>query len=588
MHEREQGREHAGSAPTTADDGVAPGRATRSSQLNAPGHPIVSGLIQRKAHDDNGVDANADEALSRASQTTGAALPTTIQRKFESSLGTDLSSVRVHTGETSAAAASAVSARAYTVGQDIHFAAGQYDPSSETGEQLLAHEVAHTVQQRGGTPVRQNKLEVSSPGDAAEHEADRAADAMVAGRSATVGGFTAQVSRNAITDPGPDPFDAELPPAVLAQIDQLTLDACRSMAQVSITKAYGNFADACDRVRRQLEKEKKEEEERKQWWVDLALGAVGMLASPLSAALGTAAAEALPKMRTTAIGKVQGSLPSVLKNVGVDRKTGKTLTQKTVDTLASKRLTSLLDKVTPETAAGLIDSAAEKIGKWAAKVDMNGSPQDKAASFIDALHNAADHSSTQLLFEAAACTDIPTLLGLHQRFSAGAFELYVAELETRAKHFAQQLGGTHDTSPAHRSDTVVLINAYGRERLATVFYIPSSMNFSFRSWVTPDMEPLVRQLYPNPLQITPAMVADHVPDPVREGATNTHDELVVRCDAWGRYRLVMVHPKSGEFEFAGWVTDDDEAVARAKGSLQIGGIPDVDPAHIHRLQAPDR
>jgi hypothetical protein len=50
----------------------------------------------------------------------------------------------------------------------------------------LAHEVAHTVQQQGGTPTRQNKLEVSAPQDAAEHEADRAADAMVSGQAASV------------------------------------------------------------------------------------------------------------------------------------------------------------------------------------------------------------------------------------------------------------------------------------------------------------------------------------------------------------------------------------------------------------------
>ncbi|MEP6863456.1 MAG: DUF4157 domain-containing protein [Deltaproteobacteria bacterium] len=96
--------------------------------------------------------------------------------------------MRMHTGAASAEAASAVGAKAYATGNDVHFGAGHYDPSSSSGQELIAHEVAHTVQQRGGSPARQHKLEVSSPGDHAEVEADRAASAMVVGAPAQVGG----------------------------------------------------------------------------------------------------------------------------------------------------------------------------------------------------------------------------------------------------------------------------------------------------------------------------------------------------------------------------------------------------------------
>ena len=129
-------------------------------------------------------------------------LPGTIMRKFEASLGADLSSVRVHTGAESQSAASAVGAKAYTMGQDIHFGAGHYDPSSSAGEHLLAHEVAHTVQQAGGAPKRQNKLEVSTPFDPAEHEADSAADAMVSGQSFQVG-VGSGIQREGYADPEP-------------------------------------------------------------------------------------------------------------------------------------------------------------------------------------------------------------------------------------------------------------------------------------------------------------------------------------------------------------------------------------------------
>lgn len=144
--------------------------------------------VQRKARDENGVAPDAEHAVATAASSAGSPLPTTVQRTFESSLGVDLSGVRVHTGSESQTAAHAVGAKAYTVGNDIHFASGQYDPSSGGGQHLLAHEVAHTVQQSGGAAIRQNKLEVSAPQDALETEADRAADAMVAGLPAAVGG----------------------------------------------------------------------------------------------------------------------------------------------------------------------------------------------------------------------------------------------------------------------------------------------------------------------------------------------------------------------------------------------------------------
>lgn len=169
------------------DEITRPGRSSRSAGLTSSASPTSSGLLMRKARDANGVAEGAEQAVAIASTGGGSSLPIGIMRKFEESLGTDLSSVRVHTGGPSQHAAESVGARAYTIGQDIHFGANHYDPSSAAGEHLLAHEVAHTVQQRGGSPTRMNKLEVSAPTDSFEHEADRAADAMIRGAVATVG-----------------------------------------------------------------------------------------------------------------------------------------------------------------------------------------------------------------------------------------------------------------------------------------------------------------------------------------------------------------------------------------------------------------
>lgn len=187
-----------------------PGKSTLTSRLTAaPVTNIIFRVATAEAasalaqslmldspvrHDSNGVANDAEAAVSRAAATTGEPLSEPMRERFESSLGTSLAGVRVHTGSASAAAAKAVGARAYTSGQDIHFAEGQYgsDPFSM---HLLAHEVAHTVQQAGGGAIRQHKLEVSTPGDALEQEADRAADAMVAGLPATVSAASADLLR---------------------------------------------------------------------------------------------------------------------------------------------------------------------------------------------------------------------------------------------------------------------------------------------------------------------------------------------------------------------------------------------------------
>ncbi|MFL5764759.1 MAG: DUF4157 domain-containing protein [Bacteroidia bacterium] len=74
----------------------------------------------------------------------------TIQRKeLENHTGTDLSSVNIHTNSNASEMSESINAKAFTHGQDIYFKEGQYNPSSNEGKSLLAHEVAHTVQQQG-------------------------------------------------------------------------------------------------------------------------------------------------------------------------------------------------------------------------------------------------------------------------------------------------------------------------------------------------------------------------------------------------------------------------------------------------------
>ena len=71
---------------------------------------------------------------------------------MEYHFGRDFSGVRVHVGEQAARSARSVNALAYTVGNHVVFGYGMYNPQSEQGHHLLAHELAHVVQQNGRTP----------------------------------------------------------------------------------------------------------------------------------------------------------------------------------------------------------------------------------------------------------------------------------------------------------------------------------------------------------------------------------------------------------------------------------------------------
>ncbi len=78
----------------------------------------------------------------------GAPLDPHARSVLEPRFGHDFGAVRVHTDAAAAAAANAVHARAFTVGQHVAFGAGEYRPASADGRRLIAHELAHTLQQR--------------------------------------------------------------------------------------------------------------------------------------------------------------------------------------------------------------------------------------------------------------------------------------------------------------------------------------------------------------------------------------------------------------------------------------------------------
>ena len=102
----------------------------------------------------------------------GQPLPQSERAFFEPRFGHDFSQVRVHTDSQAAETASAVNARAFTLGRNIVFGAGQYQPRGSEGRHLLAHELTHVVQQTSSIRSSSESITMNSLGDLAKRDAD--------------------------------------------------------------------------------------------------------------------------------------------------------------------------------------------------------------------------------------------------------------------------------------------------------------------------------------------------------------------------------------------------------------------------------
>lgn len=107
--------------------------------------------LQRKVDPSAGNGAVFSPVVEHALHAPGMALAQNVRAEMEARFGHDFSRVRIHADAHAAAAAKSVGALAYTVGSHVVFAGGQYQPLSQSGRRLLAHELTHVVQQ-GGAP----------------------------------------------------------------------------------------------------------------------------------------------------------------------------------------------------------------------------------------------------------------------------------------------------------------------------------------------------------------------------------------------------------------------------------------------------
>jgi hypothetical protein len=176
-----------------AADGARAGGGIESSTTPLPDAPVPSAVAEPAARP----AAPVDRALAEP----GEPLDPALGDRFGEALGVDLSGVEVHRGGAADEAATALDALAFTVGSHVVLAATAPDPATPEGERLLAHEVAHVVQQ-GGAPgegaaevspappapatTPAGHVVVTRPTDAVEAEADRVADRITGGATAAV------------------------------------------------------------------------------------------------------------------------------------------------------------------------------------------------------------------------------------------------------------------------------------------------------------------------------------------------------------------------------------------------------------------
>ncbi len=144
---------------------------------------------------------------------------------LESGFAHDFSKVRVHTDTKAAESANAVNALAYTVGSEVAFASGAYAPTTCSGLRLLAHELAHTMQQRLAG-LAQPPQQICLANGSYEAEADRVS------QQAMEGGFSQSQNLHALASQGlqrqerpsqPPPLIPQIPIPVFDELDPFVI-----------------------------------------------------------------------------------------------------------------------------------------------------------------------------------------------------------------------------------------------------------------------------------------------------------------------------------------------------------------------------
>lgn len=225
--------------------------ATGAIQTKQPGHghkQLQMKSVQASRSGQIAVPAIVNEVLHSPGQPLDSATRAFMEPRF----GHDFSRVRVHADIKAVESAAAVEARAYTVGQHVVFGKGQLSPETTVGRQLLAHELAHVVQQRrGGLPPA---VEASSP---LEQAADRAAAGILQGNDTiqVAGASAPGIARDTPRTKPPVPRVGHTPFHFISEspaLDNWKL-AVKEMLEREYKQAFASFEDATEHFLRHMD-----------------------------------------------------------------------------------------------------------------------------------------------------------------------------------------------------------------------------------------------------------------------------------------------------------------------------------------------
>ena len=182
-----------GAGAPGAAEGVISGVASAvGSALSAVGSLLL------KEREGGGGEAGDPEAI-QAQLGVGQPLDAGLRARMESAFGAGFGGVQVHSDASAAGLSENLSARAFTVGQHIAFGTGEYQPGTLIGDALIAHELAHVMQQRGGGAATEAP---ASKGDAGYGQLEDAADQAAVGAVVSIWGRAkpglAQIARSAM------------------------------------------------------------------------------------------------------------------------------------------------------------------------------------------------------------------------------------------------------------------------------------------------------------------------------------------------------------------------------------------------------
>lgn len=135
-------------------------------------------LAQRSAEGAAEIDEETTTSI-QGQLGKGHHLDENVAAKAGQAMGQDFGDVKIHTDSQASKLSRQLGATAFTTGNDVFFREGAYEPQSEKGQHLIAHELTHVVQQGASPPSVQGKMKVNEPDDQYEAEANQVADMVM-------------------------------------------------------------------------------------------------------------------------------------------------------------------------------------------------------------------------------------------------------------------------------------------------------------------------------------------------------------------------------------------------------------------------